>query len=113
MNYYNLGKRIKSCRTKQHLTQAYVAEIIGITPQHLSHIESGKTKPSLECIVNIANCLNVSIDSLLCDSINNSKEYHMGELSKIIKNYTTQDMRSLVKLSYTFSEIIKDYRKEN
>lgn len=112
MDYNQLGKRIKNCRSQKKLTQAYVAEVVGITPQHLSHIETGKHKPSLESIVNIANCLNVSVDYLLCDSINNSKEFHIGELSRIVKNYSVQDLRALVKLSHTFTEIIQEYKEE-
>ena len=50
-------------------TQDFLSEQCGITSTNLSHIERGKTKPSVKTLVKIANCLEVNLDSLLCDSL--------------------------------------------
>ena len=39
--YADIGKRIQTYRIKNHLTQEYVAEKVGISQKHLSRIEQG------------------------------------------------------------------------
>ena len=65
INYMLLGKRIKKYRRRQGLTQAELAEIIGVSPNHISKIETASTKLSLEVFVGIADALKVSTDQLM------------------------------------------------
>lgn len=73
LDYKAIGKRIKIARIKKNLTQETVADKIGITPQHVSNIETGNTSVSLTTLVAIANILSVSVDNLLCDTVLTSK----------------------------------------
>lgn len=41
LDYKAIGKRIKIARIKKNLTQETVADKIGVTPQHVSNIETG------------------------------------------------------------------------
>ena len=54
MDYYKIGQRIRKYRNAYNLTQEQLADKIGISPTHMSHIETGKTKLSLAVLVNIA-----------------------------------------------------------
>lgn len=47
LDYKAIGKRIKIARIKADLTQERLAERIGISPTHLSNIETGTTRVSL------------------------------------------------------------------
>lgn len=67
LNYLLIGLRIKKLRKAQKITQDKLSELAGISPQHLSQIESAKTKLSLPVLVNICNALGVTSDRLLCD----------------------------------------------
>lgn len=67
LNYSLIGLRIKKIRKSQKITQDKLSELAGISPQHLSQIESAKTKLSLPVLVNICNALDVTADRLLCD----------------------------------------------
>lgn len=69
LDYKAIGKRIKIARIKADLTQERLAERIGISPTHLSNIETGTTRVSLSTIISIANALSVTGDDLLCDNI--------------------------------------------
>ena len=51
LDYKKLGVNVKHYRKECGLTQKQVADIIHITEQHISHIETGRTKASLEVIV--------------------------------------------------------------
>lgn len=74
MDYKRLGVRIKETRNKKGFTQAKLAEMLGYSIQHISHVETGSTKLSVELLVELANVLEVSVDELLMDSL----EYKKG-----------------------------------
>lgn len=58
--------RLKQLRSDKHLTQAQVAERIGVTPSMISAYESDLKVPGLDTIIRIANLFGVTVDYLLC-----------------------------------------------
>lgn len=74
MDYEKLGMRVRNARKENGYTQIKLAEMTGYSVQHISHVETGNTKLSVELLVSLSNVLNVSIDSLLGDSLEN-KDY--------------------------------------
>ncbi|WP_396349603.1 helix-turn-helix domain-containing protein [Clostridium tetani] len=56
---------------------------MGITPQHVSNIETGNSCVSLPTLVAIANMLSVSVDESLCDIVVVSKPVFEKEASEI------------------------------
>ena len=65
MNYKELGQRIRKYRKQMNLSQEELAEKIGISTTHMSHIETGSTKLSLPVLVELAENLKVKTDYLL------------------------------------------------
>ena len=63
-----LGNAIRNARIKMNYSQEKVAELVGITPTHLKHLESEHRKPSIEVLFNLCQTLNISLDSLLFPS---------------------------------------------
>ena len=47
LDFKAIGKRIKIARIKKELTQEAVSEKVGVTPQHMSNIETGNSTVSL------------------------------------------------------------------
>ena len=60
LDYKAIGKRIKIARIKKNLTQEAIADKIGITPQHVSNIETGNAC-SIHFFINVHNSLSSSI----------------------------------------------------
>lgn len=58
--------RLKQLRNDKHLTQAQVAERIGVTTSMVSAYESDLKAPGLDTIIRIANLFGVTVDYLLC-----------------------------------------------
>ena len=65
LNNESIGKNLKDAREEKAMKQKVLAERINIAPQTISAYEKGAKCPTLENIVAIADCLGVSVDSLL------------------------------------------------
>ena len=65
MDYYEIGQRIRKIRKAHGLSQESLAERVGISNTHMSHIETGNTKPSLPVLVALADALDVCTDDFL------------------------------------------------
>jgi transcriptional regulator with XRE-family HTH domain len=61
----HVGKRIREVRKEKHLTLKEVAAYANVTASLISQLERGKANPSLSVLNLIANCLKVSVASLL------------------------------------------------
>lgn len=60
-----LAENIRVERARKNFSQEYLAELADITPQHLYRIENEKVCPTILVIANIANSLDVTLDTLL------------------------------------------------
>ena len=60
-----LGNRLKELRKQKKLNQTELAEVIGISLNTLSNMESGKTDPSTETIIKLCDFFKISTDYLL------------------------------------------------
>lgn len=69
VDYTDIGQRIRQKRIKKGLTQEQLSELVGIGASHMSHLEGGKTVPSMEVFIAICNALECSADELLCREI--------------------------------------------
>lgn len=96
LDFKAIGKRIKIARIKKNLTQETVAEKIGVTPQHISNIETGNSTVSLPTLVAIANLLTVSVDELLCDTLIVSKAVFEKEAQEVFDDCNEYEVRVLV-----------------
>ena len=98
VDYKAIGQRIKIARIKKGVTQETVADLIDITPAHMSNVETGKTKVSLPTLIAIANALSVSVDTLLWDNVIASKIIFEKEAKDIFSDCDEYEVRFLVDL---------------
>ena len=59
------GQKIKALRTEQHMTQAQLAERLGVASGLISFYELDERNPSCQILVKIAGIFRVSVDYLL------------------------------------------------
>ena len=98
LNFKAIGKRIKIARLKTDLTQEIMAEKIGVTPQHVSNIETGNSSVSLTTLIAIANLLIVSVDELICDTVLKTKYVFSKEANEIFRDCNEYEIRVLVEI---------------
>ena len=96
LDFKAIGKRIKIARINQNMTQETVADKIGVTPQHVSNIETGNSSVSLTTLVAIANLLKVSADELLGDTIRIAKPVFEKEAQELLNDCNEYEIRVLV-----------------
>ena len=89
MDFSLLGKRIRAERLLLHLTLEKVAERIDKSINFVGQIERGEGKPSIETLVDIANALGTTVDSLLKDSLRASDDAATREIDILL--YTMDD----------------------
>ena len=80
MDNYVTGAAIKRLREKKEMTQAELADKIGVTAKAVSKWEVGKAKPSIEVIRKLANLFQLSVDDLL----NQREKKKVASITKIV-----------------------------
>ena len=93
MNYYEIGQRIRKFRKAHQLSQEDLAEKIGISTTHMSHIETGNTKLSLPVFVDIAAALEVRTDDLLDNPTAATTSSSLDEIAAVLDRCTAQEAK--------------------
>ena len=101
IDYVSIGKRIREIRTAKKMTQADLAELSGVEPSNISHIERAATKVSLPTLLQIANALNVSLDELVCGSLVKSSHIMIKQLDDIISDCDTKELQAIIEIVKT------------
>lgn len=96
MDYAALGKRIRDERLMQSLTLEKLAERTDKSINFIGQIERGEGKPSLETLVDIANALGVTVDSLLADNVKTSDNSIDKEISVLLRNMSDKGKRFIL-----------------
>lgn len=76
VQYHIIGNRIQQRRKELGLKQYELAEQINISNNHMSSIETGREKPSLETLLHICELLRVSPDYLLLGNMHTDNTSH-------------------------------------
>ncbi|MBQ3079982.1 MAG: helix-turn-helix transcriptional regulator [Clostridia bacterium] len=108
IDYAAIGKRIKQKRIENGLSQEKLAEMVGIGPSHMSHIEGGTTTPSFEVFISIVNSLNCSADDLLMREVSVAKQLRHNWLTKLTEDCSTKEIKII---SDIVSSAIETLRK--
>lgn len=69
-----IGKNVQKYRKMKGLTQAQLAEQINISTIHMSHIETGITSMSLQCLLKVCEVLDITPNHLLLDAVSINKD---------------------------------------
>jgi len=90
MDLKDFGARVRLQRLQKGWTQERLAREAGISTAFVGHIERGTRTASIETLVAIANCMDVSTDYLLGGSLENKpllpypqSVSHVGERARL------------------------------
>ena len=86
LDYARIGKRISEFRRAKKLSQFQLSELAEVTDSYISHIETGRKKPSLESLVRIASALGITLDRILLgNQVADLKDY-LPEIRNLMKD---------------------------
>lgn len=98
VDYESIGSRIKYYRQCKNLSQDELAQIAITNYQHISNIEVGRRKPSLELLIFVANALEVSADDLLTDNLTASHSSPGTEIFDVLKDCNPDEIKILTRM---------------
>ena len=75
MDQIKIGKFIASCRKEQGMTQAVLAEKLGISDRAVSKWETGKSLPDSGIMLELCNLLKINVNELLSGERIMAEEY--------------------------------------
>jgi len=107
MDYNLLGQRIRTARLAAGVSQEQLAEMVGLTSQHISHTEVASTKISLPALVKIANALHTSVDKLLSDSVQDSKSHLLDDVQKVFADCDPDEVYVMLEVANAAKKSIR------
>lgn len=110
IDYAGIGKRIKEKRIALGMTQEKLSEMANLSIAHISHIENGHTKLSIESLVNIANALGTSADGLLQDNLLHNELYYHEAISNVVSDCSVDEIKDLSHVIVYFKEFIRSVK---
>lgn len=96
-----IGKKIKEFRKKNKLSQAELAELIGLSDKHIGRIEAGFYFPSIKNFLNIMSVLKVNFSDFgFCmeDAPKNPEKAELLELINLSNDSEISLYLKLIKL---------------
>ena len=119
MNQEKIGNFIAKTRKAKKLTQAELAEKLGVTDRAVSNWENGKNMPDLSLFKPLCDILEITINELISGENLNNKEYNEKLEENIIntidyidkKNIKSDDRKSILLLvvaiiAISFSNVV-------
>ena len=112
IDYSDIGQRIKIKRVEKGLTQEKLAELVGIGPSHMSHLESGKTVASMDVFIALCNVLECSADELLCREIVFAKPFLDNWLTDLVADCDTTETKILTDVLISTKKALRKNKAE-
>lgn len=90
----DLGATIKSLAKSHGITQSQIASSLDVTQSFVSALYTNKKVPSLDTLLKLCACLNVSPNDLLCYSPSTSPDLSLSpDEDQLVASYRTLSSR--------------------
>ena len=109
MDQAKIGKFIADCRKEQGLTQAQLAEKIGISDRAVSKWETGRSMPDSSIMLEVCDAIGINVNELLngerivMDEYKEKAEAQLLEMKKMEEDHARLMLRLEVVIGYTCS----------
>lgn len=96
MDFCGAGRRLRAIRLARGLTQAALAEQVGLSTNYYGAIERGEKIPQMDTMVRICNTLGASMDDVLADQLANGITVSASRLSAELEGLPPADQRYIL-----------------
>jgi transcriptional regulator with XRE-family HTH domain len=100
VNYGEVGDRIRIGREEFGISREKFAELLNLSPFFVGQIERGERKMSINTLINISQCLHISIDYLFFEqeNINNNNNNILYSLLNRCSEKEINVIEAMIKL---------------
>lgn len=98
MDAKKLGAQIRMVRIDQGLTQAELAEQVGLALKYYSNLEAGHKNMSFDTFIRIANTLHIDANTLLIGNLENTGECPASFLGMKLKRLPERNRSLLIRI---------------
>lgn len=114
LNLSALGQNVKRYRVKKGYSADHLGEITGVSKSHIVNIESANSHASTEVLVRIANALDVSVDTLLCDSLERkaARDARILEYANLMKDCDERETKIIVDTVRILKDCLREAETE-
>lgn len=92
----HIGKVCQEYRLKNNLTQNQVAELTGLEPRHISQIERGFSKGSIDTLIKLCNAYRITPDIILYDLLDDDVKNSVSIYDEKFKKLSKRDKESIL-----------------
>lgn len=92
----HIGKVCQQYRLKNNLTQNQVAELTGLEPRHISQIERGLSKGSIDTLLKLCNAYRITPDVILYDLLDDEVKSFVYIYDEKFKKLSKRDKESIL-----------------
>ena len=107
IDYVIIGTRIREIRKSKKMTQEKLAELSGVEPSNISHIERAATKLSLPTLINIANALDATLDELVYGNLNKSAHISIRMIDELLSDCSPEELKALAEVIKTTKNVLR------
>ncbi len=94
----HIGKVFQEYRLKNNLTQNQVAELTGLEPRHISQIERGLSKGSIDTLIKLCNVYRITPDIVLYDLLDKENKEIVSIYEENFKKLSKKDKETILHL---------------
>lgn len=92
----HIGKVFQEYRLKNNLTQNEVSDITGLEPRHISQLERGFTKGSIDTLLKLCNAYKITPDVILYDLLDEDTKNIIKIYDEKFKKLSKRDKESIL-----------------
>lgn len=92
----HIGNKFQEYRLKNNLTQNQVSELTGLEPRHISQIERGLSKGSINTLLKLCNAYKITPDIILYDLLDEDLKNSVSIYQEKFKKLTKRDKESIL-----------------
>lgn len=107
-----IGAQIRRMRKAKGMTQEQLAEKAGVGVTHISHIETGRSVPSLEMIISFINAFGCSADELLCVEVGKDVALRSNWLTELVEDCSSLETKMIADMVVSLKESMRRLRVE-
>lgn len=98
----HIGKAFQNYRLMNNLTQNDVSNITGLEPRHISQLERGQTKGSIDTLIKLCNAYKITPDVILFDILDEDTKSKVQIYDEKFKKLSKKDKDTILHLMEYF-----------